>query len=62
MNLKYVKRARGDMKAVAHLSDEQVRILATEPKGDFMVSVKVTDESGDEPVICEMNWAWVEKR
>ena len=61
MNLKYVKRAYGDMQAVASLTDEQIHILQTEPKGDFLVDVKVTDESGSEPVIAEMHWAWVEK-
>ncbi|WP_412971913.1 DUF4442 domain-containing protein [Glaciecola sp. MF2-115] len=61
MNLKYVKRAYGDMQAVASLSDEQIHKLQTEPKGDFLVDVKVTDESGNEPVIAEMHWAWVDK-
>jgi len=62
MNLKYVKRSTGDMKAVAKLTDEQILQLNTSPKGDFIVEVKVTDETGDEPIICEMTWAWVEKR
>jgi len=61
MNLKYVKRAYGDMQAIASLTDEQIYILQNEPKGDFLVNVKVTDESGSEPVIAEMHWAWVEK-
>lgn len=61
MNLKYVRRAYGDMQAVATLTDEQIHILKSEPKGDFLVNVKVTDESGNEPVIAEMHWAWVEK-
>jgi acyl-coenzyme A thioesterase PaaI-like protein len=61
MNLKYVKRAYGDMQATATLTDEQIRILQNQPKGDFLVDVKVTDQSGDEPVIAEMHWAWVPK-
>lgn len=61
MHLKYVKRAYGDMQAVATLTDEQIETLQTEPKGDFLVAVKVTDESGSEPVVAEMHWAWVEK-
>lgn len=61
MNLKYVKRAYGDMQAIASLTDEQIYILQNEPKGDFLVDVKVTDESGNEPVIAEMHWAWIEK-
>jgi len=61
MHLKYIKRAYGDMQAVATLTDEQIHILKNEPKGDFVVDVRVTDESGSEPVIAEMHWAWVEK-
>lgn len=61
MNLKYVKRAYGDMQAVARLTDEQIHTLQTQAKGDFLVDVKVTDASGNEPVIAEMHWAWVEK-
>ncbi len=62
MNLKYVKRAAGDMQAVAWLTDEQIQKMQNEPKGDVVVSVKVTDAQGIEPVICEMVWAWVEKK
>ena len=61
MNLKYVKRAYGDMQAVATLTDEQITLLQTQAKGDFLVDVKVSDASGSEPVIAEMHWAWVEK-
>lgn len=62
MNLKYVRRSVGSMKAVAWVSDEQIQQMQTETKGDIIVPVKVTDESNEEPIICEMNWAWVEKR
>jgi acyl-coenzyme A thioesterase PaaI-like protein len=61
MNLKYVKRAFGDMQATATLTYEQIQVLKNEPKGDFLVDVKVTDERGDEPVIAQMHWAWVSK-
>ncbi len=62
MNLKYVKRSVGDMKAVAWVTDEQIKMMQTKEKGDVLVAVTVTDESGEEPIICEMNWAWVAKR
>jgi len=61
MNLKYVKRAYGYIQATASLNDEQIHILQNEPKGDFLVDVKVIDENGNEPVIAEMHWAWIEK-
>jgi hypothetical protein len=47
------------MTAVAQLNDEQLERLKTEEKGDMTVRVSVTDESGDEPIQCEMVWAWV---
>ena len=50
------------MTAVAKVSDEQIKRMQNEDKGDFLVDVCVTDESGEEPIICQMNWAWVPKR
>ena len=61
MNFKYVKRAQGDMHAVAHLTDEQIALMQTQEKGEVTVAVKVTDAQGIEPVLCEMIWAWVPK-
>ncbi|MFC4700565.1 DUF4442 domain-containing protein [Glaciecola siphonariae] len=61
MNLKYVKRAQGALTAEAYLTDEQITRIQNEEKGDLLVAVKVTDETGNEPVICEMNWAWITK-
>tara|TARA_R110002012_G_scaffold180507_1_gene346326 strand:+ start:412 stop:915 length:504 start_codon:yes stop_codon:yes gene_type:complete len=62
MNLNYVKRATGDMKAIATLTDEQIALLEEQEKGEVNVHVKVTDATGIEPVECEMIWAWVPKR
>lgn len=62
MNLKYVKRAEGDMKAEAVLTAEQIALMQTEEKGEVLVQVKVTDVNHIEPVICEMCWAWVPKK
>lgn len=62
MNLSYVKRAQGDMLAVASLTDEQILKMQTEEKGEVTVQVKVTDANNIEPIICEMIWAWVPKK
>lgn len=59
---KFVRRSKGKMRAEAWLTEEQKERIRTEEKGDVLVSVKVTDESGEEPVICQMLWAWVPKR
>ncbi|WP_166422318.1 DUF4442 domain-containing protein [Paraglaciecola sp. 20A4] len=62
MNLNYVKRATGDMTAIATLTNEQVALLNQQDRGEVKVQIKVTDANGIEPVECEMIWAWVPKR
>ena len=62
MHLNYVKRATGDMMAVASLTDEQIALMQTQPKGEVNVAVKVTDSTGIVPLECEMIWAWVPKK
>lgn len=62
MKVDYTKRAEGGLTAVATLTGEQIRQIQTTEKGDVTVSVKVVDESGVEPIQCEMIWAWVPVR
>lgn len=61
MNLNYVKRATGDLQAVAELSEEQLQQIQTLDKGEVSVKVTVTDANGIEPVVAEMIWAWIPK-
>jgi acyl-coenzyme A thioesterase PaaI-like protein len=62
LHVDYLKRAQGDMKAVAQLSPEQVRMIMTEDKGEVTVPVTITDASGQSPIACQMVWAWVPKK
>ncbi len=62
LKVDYLKRTQGDMRAVATLTPEQVAMIRTTPKGEVLVPVVVTDESGQEPIRCEMLWAWVPKK
>jgi hypothetical protein len=62
MGLNYVKRATGDMVAVASVTDEQIALMQTADKGEINVKVVVTDATGIAPVECEMIWAWVNKK
>lgn len=62
LKVDYLKRTRGDMRAVATLTKEQMQLIRTTPKGEVLVPVLVTDESGEEPIRCEMLWAWVPKK
>lgn len=61
MDLQYVKRSTGDMMAVASLTDEQIALMQTAEKGEVSVKVTITDETGIEPLVCEMLWAWIPK-
>lgn len=58
----YVKRAKGNMKAVASLTEEQILAMQTLEKGETTVSVVVSDADGKEPILMEMVWAWTPKR
>lgn len=62
MNITYVKRSQGSMRAEATLSPSQVEQIKTTAKGEVIVPVVVTDESGNNPIQCEMCWAWVTKK
>ena len=58
----YTKRASGDMKAVATLTDAQVKMMRDDDKGETSVAVTVTDGEGKEPIEMEMIWAWTPKK
>jgi acyl-coenzyme A thioesterase PaaI-like protein len=61
LKVDFYQRTQGDMRAVATLTPEDVARITTEPKGELWVPVTVTDESGNEPIKCEMLWAWIPK-
>ena len=61
LHIDYQKRASGDMTAVARLTDEQIRQMRDEEKGETLVEVTVTDGTGRAPIQCAMLWAWVPK-
>ncbi|CAB9511703.1 expressed unknown protein [Seminavis robusta] len=62
MQVNFVKRAQGDLKAVAHITEEQKEQIRTTDKGAAVIQVQVTDENGNEPIHCQMEWAWTTKR
>ena len=62
MKVNYTRRSQGDMRAVATLDESQIQRMYSEDKGDVTVTVVVTDESGEQPVQCEMVWAWIPKK
>lgn len=62
LHVDFKRRTVGDMRAVASLTPEQVTMIHNSPKGELLVPVTVTDESGEEPIQCQMLWAWVSKK
>ena len=62
LSVKFIKRSQGQQKAVAILSDGQIKQIRETDKGEVNVTVKVTDETEEEVVITEMIWAWVLKK
>ena len=61
LHVDYKKVAKGDLKAVATLTEEQRQQILTEPKGEVLVACTVTDSSGEEPIQVQMLWAWIPK-
>lgn len=62
LHVDYVKVAKGALTATATLSDEQREMIVNSEKGELSIPITVVDESGEQPVQCEMIWAWRPKR
>ena len=61
LKVDFKRPSKGAMTAVATLTDEQQKLMQNSEKGETLVSVIVTDETNEEPIQCEMLWAWVAK-
>lgn len=57
----FKRPTQGGMKAIATLTPEQQQQMQSTEKGETLVQVLVTDETGEAPIQCEMLWAWVAK-
>ena len=62
MKISYQRRMQGDLKAVAKLSEQQIEAIESQEKGTLIIPVEITDDSGEQPIICEMEWAWITKK
>lgn len=62
LRIDFKKRTRGDVRAVATLTEEQRHLIRTEPRGNVDVEVHATDASGEEPILCLATWAWVPRK
>ncbi|WP_152224081.1 DUF4442 domain-containing protein [Pseudomonas sp. SCB32] len=61
LKVDYLRRASGGLRAIATLTAEQRRAMLEEDKGETQIQVSVLDDTGSEPVRCEMHWAWITK-
>jgi acyl-coenzyme A thioesterase PaaI-like protein len=62
LKIDYTRRSSGDLRAVATLTPADIERIRNEPKGEVLVPVVLTDATGEQPVICEMLWAWTSKK
>ena len=62
MKVDFVRRAVGGLTATARLEASQIDQMHAQDKGEILVPVVLTDESGQQPIHAEMLWAWVPKR
>ncbi|MDQ7050504.1 MAG: DUF4442 domain-containing protein [Enterobacterales bacterium] len=62
MQIQYIKRSTGWLTAEASLTQQQIESLHRDPKGSFIVTCEVLDEISETPILCQMEWAWTEKR
>lgn len=62
LKVDYLRRACGSLRAIATLQPEQRRAMLEQDKGETLIQVMLLDDSGGEPVRCEMHWAWIAKR
>ena len=61
LKVDFKRPSKGAMTAIATLTDEQQKLMQSSEKGETLVTVVVTDETNQEPIQCEMLWAWVAK-
>jgi uncharacterized protein (TIGR00369 family) len=62
LHIDYVRRAEGDLRAIAELPAGEAQRIVSEEKGEIHVPVSVTDESGQSPIECDAVWAWIPKK
>ncbi|MCP8465857.1 DUF4442 domain-containing protein [Pseudomonas sp. ZM23] len=61
LKVDYRRRANGGLRAIATLTQEQRRAMLEQEKGEALIEVTMLDDTGSEPIRCEMHWAWVSK-
>ena len=59
LKMLFKTNAVGALRAVATLTPEQRELMQANASGEVNVAVTVTDEAGNEPVVCDFVWTWL---
>ena len=62
LHAQFVRRSEGTITATARLTDAQLELIQTEPKGEVTIEVEMRDESGEVPVVITVVPAWTTRR
>ncbi|MEM6769415.1 MAG: DUF4442 domain-containing protein, partial [Bacteroidota bacterium] len=62
LEAKFVRRSSGRIRAIARLTDEQLAMIKTEPKGEVVIEVDVRDETGEIPAVITVIPAWTTRK
>lgn len=61
MTVNFKRPSKGNMQAMATLTDENRQFILDNPKGELLIPCVVTDSTGKSPIEVEMLWAWLPK-
>ena len=62
LNAQFVRRSKGAIRAVARLSEAQLELIRTEPKGEVTIEVDIRDAAGEVPAVITVVPAWTMRR
>ncbi|MEM7280839.1 MAG: DUF4442 domain-containing protein [Pseudomonadota bacterium] len=62
IRIDYQKIVQGNLRAEVSLPEHIIQAVVSEPRGSAIIPVTITDSAGNEPVSCEVTWAWKLKK
>ncbi len=62
LSVKFKKLNKGDLRVTASLTQEQIKRMHDEPRGDVTVAIEARDSAGQQTIQCKMVWAWIPKK
>ena len=62
VSAQFVRRSKGRIRAIARLSEDQLRRIKTESKGEVSIEVDIRDEDDEVPAVITVVPAWTTMR